>query len=128
MTHAKYQGDDNMRWLLIGVAAAAAINPSIASAEASANEILKGIDSGRDAGHFTSWLTGHANALLWVNAILANRGDPMLFCQPPKLATTTDQDLRIFRDYVRDHPTEGKNPAGFVFIEAFQATFPCPPK
>ena len=75
----------------------------------------------------TYWITGHSNALLWVNALQQAQGRPPLFCQPGKLALTPEQDVKILRDYISEHPADGDEPAGMAIMDAFIATFPCKP-
>jgi hypothetical protein len=49
-----------------------------------------------------------------------------LYCQPPKLVLTPDEEITILSEYVKHHPESADFPIGFVIELALEETFPCP--
>ena len=70
------------------------------------------------------WIGGMQLGLVWGNAMLKNRGQPLLYCQPDHLTITDSQMLDMMRRAMKDNPKWGDFPVGMVLV-TLQRTFPC---
>jgi hypothetical protein len=63
----------------------------------------------------------------WANVELGQRHQTQLFCQPPKMEVTIDQQFNILERYVkdRDNYMAGTFPLGMIYLSALQQVFPC---
>ena len=48
-----------------------------------------------------------------------------LICYPPKMPITSDLVLEIFKEYLTQHPEDGKLPMGVAALKAMENAFPC---
>jgi len=110
---------------MIVAAAGGLVVSATAHAEATAKEMLAQIESNEGHVLATAFIAGNANGLSWANTELRDRGLKPLYCQPPTLSITPDQDVQIMRDHIRRYPKLADFPAGVVMMIALQATFPC---
>ena len=72
-----------------------------------------------------SLIGGMQDGLGWANAELFHRGQPVLYCQPDKLAITHHQMVDMVRREKKEKPGLGDLPLGGVVLHALQDTFPC---
>lgn len=68
---------------------------------------------------------GMTIGLLWANATLKERGQPLLYCQPDKLVITQSQIIDMMRRTMKDNPKWGDFPLGMMVLMTLQRTFPC---
>lgn len=95
---------------------------SPASAELSAQELVANIDRGDLPAKI--YLTGLSTGIEWSNTAVHGT----LFCQPGKLAITSEQNLRMLRDLLEEVPGLASSPAGLVVLASYKRTFPCSAK
>lgn len=81
---------------------------------------------GQNAQWTKSILHSYVAAFEWSNAMLSNRGDQELYCQPPEFVSVAEQNVEIFKRFVKDAPASAKEDAAMVMLFALQRTFPCP--
>lgn len=99
--------------------------PISAQAEPSAKEILEAAHHEDRDVIVKTYLAGAMSAYGWVNAEFADRGLPILFCQPQKLAVTADQAISILEKYGERNPELMVHPANYVLRMALADVFPC---
>ncbi len=68
---------------------------------------------------------GMTTGLLWANAMLRERGQPLLYCQPDKLDLAGAQVIGMMRQAMRDNPKWGDFALGMMVLVTLQRTFPC---
>lgn len=93
---------------------------------ASAKELVANIHDERNRDYLRAVKEG----LDWANVRLVEKHQPLLFCQPPKMALTLDQLSDILQRYVDDKqhsPLLADFPVRLVLLDALQEVFPCPP-
>jgi hypothetical protein len=78
-----------------------------------------------DRQHLESLIGGITIGLLWANAMLHSRRQPLLYCQPKKLVPTDTQVIDMMRRAMRDNPKWGDFPLGMMVLATLQRTFPC---
>jgi hypothetical protein len=82
---------------------------------------------GTDKAIKNAYIHGVFGGLDWANGTLAQiRHEKLLYCQPPKLKLTMDEEITILNEYVKRHPESADFPIGFVVELALEETFPCP--
>lgn len=94
-----------------------------AIAQPTAQEILRGVDANDKSSR--TIINAIADGFGWANAYLSTRGQTMLFCQPEKLAITTDQNADMIRQYLQAYPGDSQRAVGLVLLRAYIYTFPC---
>jgi hypothetical protein len=70
-------------------------------------------------------MIGLIQAYGWANAALTNGGQPMLYCQPEKLALNTNQAMDILRQQAEKDRTIADQPVGLVVLMSLQRLFGC---
>jgi len=80
-----------------------------------------------DRKHIEGYIGGIQLGLLWANAALKHRGQPLLYCQPDHLTITGSQMVDMMRRAMKDKPKLGDFPVGMMVLETLQRTFPCKP-
>jgi hypothetical protein len=109
-----------------------ALRPGNAAAEdlnkmKSARYALHAYDSftDRDARKGIETLIGGMQiGSLWANAMLKDRGQPLLYCQPDRLNITDSQMIDMMRQAMKDRPTWGDFHLGMMVLVTLQHTFP----
>lgn len=94
-----------------------------ARAEADARTFLDRIAGGDTL--YLQILNGYANGLAWANTWLGETGQPKLYCPPPRLSITAEQNADILRRYLTTDPTAATAPAGLALLLAYRSAFPC---
>ena len=63
--------------------------------------------------------------LSWANVVLKSEGRSRLYCPPPDLALTNEQQIGLLRVAVTVQPEWGTYPVGFIMLKALQLAYPC---
>jgi len=93
-------------------------------AEGTARELIAHVKQGDTAT--ISALAGMSIGLGWANTELESRRMPQLYCQPPNLALTYQQNIAILEAFVHQDQKSLDLPAGFILLEGMKLAFPCP--
>ena len=114
------------RGLILGALCAALTMGGAASlhAEGTTRELIASVKRGDTAT--IAALAGISIGLGWANTELESRRMPQLYCQPPDLALTYQQNIAILEAFVHKDPRSLDLPAGFILLEALKFAFPCP--
>jgi hypothetical protein len=78
-----------------------------------------------DRRQIETLIGGMQIGLMWANAFLKNRGQPMLYCQPENLKITDTQMIDMMREAMKDKPKWGDFPLGMMVVATLQRAFPC---
>jgi len=68
---------------------------------------------------------GISTGLLWANAMLEKRQQPLLYCQPRHLTLTGTQVIDMMRRAMKDNPKWRDFALGEMVLVTLQRTFPC---
>ena len=79
----------------------------------------------QDREQVESLISGMQIGMLWANAELRHRKQPLLYCQPEKLRITAPQMVDMLRKTIRENPRLGDYPIGLAVLTTLQDTFPC---
>ena len=111
--------------LLIAVLMVSFATPS--RAETSADDTLEFVmgDNEEKAELAKIWIDGMVTGLSWANVVLKSQGRSRLYCPPPDLALTNEQQIDILRRGVADEPGWGTYPVGLIMLQALQLAYPC---
>jgi hypothetical protein len=66
-----------------------------------------------------AYLNGVATGVIWTNHLRP------IFCLPPKLRLTQQQNVAIVIEHIRQHPEHGNLPLPVVMLVGLKETFPC---
>jgi hypothetical protein len=72
-----------------------------------------------------TYFQGLADGMGWANATAREDGKAPLFCQPGKLALTTEQIINIVQRYADKDTFFMDMPLGATMITALKEVFPC---
>lgn len=67
----------------------------------------------------------YAEGISWANTDLARVGNKPIYCPPQKLAINAQQNVDIFKAFVKNESLVREYPAAMVMLMALKATFPC---
>jgi hypothetical protein len=72
-------------------------------------------------------IQGVVSGLGSANAVLVDRGEHPLYCEPRRLSLTSDQVINIVTNFIDDHPDlDADLPLSSVVVFAMEDVFPCP--
>lgn len=74
------------------------------------------------------WVLGLGEGYMHANTKLKHRRQAPFYCQPPRLAMTADNYVRILDDYIEEQPKAAdlsKITISLMMLEALEASFPC---
>jgi hypothetical protein len=124
-----------MRKLILTIVSLLALSASAANAEdvsklygGNIRSILEIYDKtlvSEDRRLLESLVEGMTIGLLWGNAMLKERGQPLLYCQPDKFVITGNVMIEMMRRAMKDNPKWGAFPLGMMAMATLQRTFPC---
>jgi hypothetical protein len=86
----------------------------------------------KNSAELTSYLAGVENGVGWINALLEDKGQKALFCQPKKLALNSQTIKDILKREVKNLLTLGRTqeeineyPIAYIIIQGLIDAFPC---
>lgn len=89
---------------------------------------LEALEEGGENAEWTKViLHSYVEAFDWSNAALIARGQQPLYCPPSDLDVVAEQNVAIFKRFVRDMPASQSDDSAMVMLLALQHTYPCPP-
>jgi hypothetical protein len=91
----------------------------------SAGAVLKALEGSNPDIGVKDYLFGIIEGLSWANVRLSFEQKPKLFCEPDKIALTSEQAIDILRRYVDGHPRAASSSFGMVMMDALTDAFPC---
>jgi len=94
-----------------------------ASAEASVTDAIERYRLG-DPGMF-AFFAGSLSGLSWANAELKATGHAELFCPPPSVDLSVQQEVDVASKHLKDTPGDGQRPVGSVVLQSLKEAFPC---
>jgi hypothetical protein len=114
-------------WTFGMVVGSLLVSPAVAtSAEITVGQYLQMVDKDPALANIIG-VAGES--FLFANGRLNARGQPGLYCQPPKLSITTEQYVVILKNYVNSpkHLSAKVNIESmpFVMLQALEEAFPC---
>lgn len=71
------------------------------------------------------YLIGVGHGLSWANAILQNRKQPLIYCEPGNFAMVGQQYVGMLETFLKKRPDLKPEPAAVVMMMALQDVFPC---
>jgi len=98
----------------------AATTPKPMSADQAIAEYKKGNEG------IKIFIKGILDGIEWANADISNGGGKKLYCQPPTIALTLEQDFDIMKRFIESHLDMGEYPVGMIVEISLKDTFPCP--
>jgi hypothetical protein len=68
------------------------------------------------------------NGIRWANAVLVQRGQPLLFCEPNNAVLDGPAVTEMLRRQLKADPKFGAVPYGFGILIVLQINYPCTPQ
>jgi hypothetical protein len=106
------------------------LDPTTAMAEYDVKSALQ-VHASADSDNRKVWelIFGNTyNGMRWANAVLIDRKQQQLFCEPNNAALTGPQVTEMLRAQLNADPKFGALPFGFGILVVLQIQFPCRPE
>ena len=98
------------------------------SPPADAAVTLKEYESVKATDWFKNYISGVGEVIFWANNRMRNLGMSPLYCQPDKLALSSDNYLDILQRFIQENKALKKHPESpveLLLLEGLIQTFPC---